>query len=310
MNTPTPSDAALAPLNSARSLFYDAAVAKHFFESCGRDEKISAGTTLFVENETSSRKSIFTKPINAELFGKSIIHRMYFLTEGAVELTAGGKSIDTVGPGEIFGEMAVVSEIPGFSTSHSRSATAVAKSDCVGYSLDGAETELGLERTPEFALMLMSLMFERLRLLDARLATREIAKARSSSRAEPVFDAVTLKAIDGKLERATVVRFAEGRQIMKQGHPGSTMYIVLEGSVTISIGNKIVEKLGPGGVFGEMALIDNSPRTASADARTDCVLLSINRASLIALVKSDPSIVMAMLRCVADRIRYMNSLFA
>jgi CRP/FNR family transcriptional regulator, cyclic AMP receptor protein len=310
MNASTPSNAAPAAMNPARSLFYDAAVAKRFFENCGRAEKIGAGTTLFVENEISSRKNIFTKPINADLFSKSIIHRMYFLTEGEVELTAGGKLVDTVGPGEIFGEMAVVSEIPGFTTSHSRSATAVAKTDCIGYSLDGAETELGLERTPEFALMLMSLMFERLRLLDARLATRDVARARSSSRAEPVFDAATLKAIDGRLERATVVRFAEGRQIMKQGHPGSTMYIVLEGEVVISIGNKIVEKLGPGGVFGEMALVDSSPRTASADARTDCVLLSMNRAALIALVKSDPSIGMAMLRCVAERIRYMNSLFA
>jgi CRP/FNR family transcriptional regulator, cyclic AMP receptor protein len=310
MNTPPPTDAATAPMGSARSLYYDAAVAKRFFENCGQAEKFAAGTTLFVENETSSHKNIFTKPINANLFSKSIIHRMYFLTEGTVELTAVGKLIDTVGPGEIFGEMAVVSEIPGFTTSHSRSATAVARTDCIGYSLDGSETELGLERTPEFALMLMSLMFERLRLLDARLATREVAKARSSNRAEPVFDAATLKAIAGRVESATVVRFAEGRQIMKQGHPGSTMYIVLEGHIAISVGNKIVEKLAPGGVFGEMALVDHSPRTASADARTDCVLLSMNRAALIALVKLDPSIGMAMLRCVADRIRYMNSLFA
>ena len=310
MNLSKPPEAILAPFKPAVSPYYDAAVAKEFFESCGRQENISAGTMLFVENEKSSKKSIFNKPINAELFSKPVVHRMYLLTEGAVELTARGKLIDVVRAGEVFGEMAVISEIPGILTPSTRSATATAKADCTGYSLDGTETEAGLNRTPEFALMLMSVMFERLRFLAARLATRDVAKARTSNRAAPVFDAGTLAALEGKLERATVVRFDEGRTIMQENHPGTTMYIVLEGRVTISIDSKIVEKLGTGGVFGEMALVDQLRRTASAIARTDCALLSINRDALIKLVKSDPAIGMAMMRCVADRLRYMNSLFA
>ena len=87
------------------------------------------------------------------------------------------------------------------------------------------------------------------------------------------------------------------------------MYIVLEGRVTIAVNNKIVEKLVPGGVFGEMALVDQAPRAASAIARTDCALLSMNRQALIELVKSDAAVGMAMMRCVANRMRYMNSLF-
>ena len=118
-----------------------------------RTDIFSAGTILFVENEKSSKKSIFNKPINAELFSKPVVHRMYLLTEGAVELTAGGKLIDVVRAGEVFGEMAVISEIPGILTPSTRSATATAKADCTGYSLDGTETEAGLNRTPEFALM-------------------------------------------------------------------------------------------------------------------------------------------------------------
>ncbi|MBL8512568.1 MAG: Crp/Fnr family transcriptional regulator, partial [Betaproteobacteria bacterium] len=64
-----------------------------------------------------------------------------------------------------------------------------------------------------------------------------------------------------------------------------------------------------GGVFGEMALVDNAPRAASVVAREDCALLSINRDALLALVKSDPATGMAMMRAVAARLRYMNSLF-
>jgi CRP-like cAMP-binding protein len=206
--------------------------------------------------------------------------------------------------------MAVLSEIPSLAVTSARTATATATVDSKGFSLDGIETEAGLNKTPEFALMLMSVMFERLRFLAARLAARSTAKAKSSNRSEPVFDAKTLAALEGKLERATVVRYFEGSQIMTEGQPGTTMYVVLEGRVNITINNMIVEKLGQGGVFGEMALVDQSPRTASAVARTDCALLSINRHALIKLVKSDPPVGMAMLRCVADRMRYMNSLFA
>ena len=310
MSAAQSSDALPALFKPAASSFYDAAVARAFFEASGRPEKIAAGTTLFVENEKSSKKNIFTKPINAELFNKSITHRMYLLTDGTVELTAGGKLLDTVGAGDVFGEMAVISEIPGVVTPSSRTATATATTDCVGYSLDGAETEAGLKRNPEFVLMLMSVMFERLRFLAARLATREVTEDSNANRAEPIFDTATLAVLEEKLERATVVRFAEGRKIMREGQAGINMYIVLEGRVTITINDKIVEKLFPGGVFGEMALVDQSPRTASAIARTECALLSINREALIGLVTSDQSIGMAMMRCVAARIRYMNSLFA
>ena len=309
MNSSHSVDAEHPLLKTAVSSYYDAAVAKSFFKSCGRREKFAAGTTLFVENEKSNKKGLFTKPINAELFNKPVIHRMYLLTAGEVELTAGGKLIDTVGADEVFGEMAVISEIPGSArVSSARSATATAKRDCTGYSVDVVETEAGLQKTPEFALMLMSVMFDRLRFLAAKLAGRAVEKVRSS--AEPVFDAATVTALENKLERATVVRFSEGRKIMREGQAGVTMYIVMEGKVSIAIGEKTVEELSPGGVFGEMALVDQSPRTASATAHTDCALLSINRDTLIALVKSDASIGMAMMRCVADRIRYMNSLFA
>jgi CRP-like cAMP-binding protein len=305
------------PLKSSTNGHYDPAVARNFFESSGKREQIVAGTTLFVENEKSNRQGLFKRPIgqalatpiDGALFSKPVIHRMYFLTHGEVALTANGNLLDTVRPGEVFGEMAVISEIPGLAITSARSATATANTDCSAFSLDGTETEAGLAKTPEFALMLMSVMFERLRFLAARLASRTDTSGHRSNRSVPVFDAVMLSQLEQKLERATVVRFNEGAKIMVEGRPGASMYVVLEGNVAIAIGRRIVEKLSTGGVFGEMAPVDQSPRTATAVARTDCVLLSINRDALIGLVKSDPAIGMAMMRAVAARIRYMNSLF-
>jgi len=305
------------PFKSSTSGCYDPAVAKSFFETSGVREEIVAGTTLFVEHEKSNKQGLFSKPINqalttpidGTLFTKPNIHRMYFLTHGEVALTVNGKLLETVRPGEIFGEMAVISEIPGLAISSARTATATATADCRAWSLDGTEAEAGLAKTPEFALMLMSVMFERLRFLAARLAARSDTSGHRSHRSESIFDAGTLSQLEQKLERATVVRFNEGAKIMIEGRPGTSMYIILEGNVAVAIGRRIVEKLSTGGVFGEMALVDQLPRTATAVARTDCVLLSINRDALITLVKSDPAVGMAMMRAVAARIRYMNALF-
>jgi CRP-like cAMP-binding protein len=212
--------------------------------------------------------------------------------------------------GDLFGEMAVISEIPGITTPASRSATAVAKTDVQGYSLAGTETLEALKEKPEFALMIMSVMFDRLRFLAARLAARNIATTNTDNRSEPVFDAAMLKQLEDELPGATVVRFTEGTRIMREGQAGSSMYVVLEGRVSVGIDRRIVEKMGAGGVFGEMALIDQSPRSASAVARTDCKLLSINRPTLMKLVNADPDIGMLLMHAAANRVRYMNSLFA
>ena len=293
-NQPVP----VTPFKPTLSRYYDVKVATRLFETSGKKEFFPAGETIFLENEKSGKQGFI---------GKRVIHRMYLITGGEVALHSHGKLLDTIKVDEIFGEMAVISDSD---TGSSRSATATVKADCSALSLDVAQLQTALSQTPEFALMLMSVMFGRLRFLAARLAVRDVAKARGSNRSDPVFDTATLAALKVKLEHASVVRFAEGQQILGEGQAGTTMYIVMEGRVTIAINNKIVEKLVPGGVFGEMALVDQAPRAASAIAGTDCALLSMNRQALIELVKSDAAVGMAMMRCVANRMRYMNSLFA
>ena len=286
--------------NSAASRHYDPVVARTFFESGGQFEDFSAGARIFSEGDIADKRG---------LFSKSRPHRMFLLTEGEVALTSKGKLIDTIRPGGIFGEMAVISELPG-SAGVPRTATATAATASMVLSLDVKETEIALQRAPGFALMLMSVMFERLRLLAARLSKRPDAPGHHSNLGAPIFDMATLAQLREKFAHSTVMSFPEGVKIMQEGATGTAMYIVLDGKVAVAIGRKIVEKLGPGGVFGEMALVDNSPRTATAVARSDCELLAIDRDSLIKLVKSDPAVGMQMLRAVAERIRYMNTLLA
>ena len=282
-----------APPVAVKSKMYNAAVARKLFELGGTPEQIAAGGTFFVEHEKAGKGG---------LFSKAVPNKMFFLNTGEVALTAGGRVLDTIRSGEIFGEMAVI-------TGGARSATATARTDCSGYSLDAAQFQAAIQRMPEFALMLMSVMFDRLRLLAARLAARKTA-APVVERETAVFDAATLTQLHGLLEQSATLRYQRRQVIMREGEAGAYMYIVLEGSVAISINGTVVETVRVGGTFGEMALVDQSPRTASATAPDDCALLAINRAALLSLVKAQPGFGMALLKSVADRLRHMNSLLA
>ena len=287
-----------APFKPAVSRFYDAEVASRLFEIAGKKEHFAAGETLFVENEKSGKQG---------MFGKRVVHRMYLITSGEIALSVGGKPLDVIKSGEIFGEMAVISETPAGSA---RSATATAKTDCTAYSLNTEELQSALSRTPEFALMLMSVMFDRLRFVAARLAMRKLPISTDGAREAAVFDGAALASLEQKLERATTMRYEAGKTIMNEGDAGTSMYIVLDGRVTILIKGKAVESIAAGGAFGEMALVDQSLRTASAVADVESSLLALNRAALIALVKDEPAVGMTMLRSVASRLRHMNALLS
>ncbi|MEP7154521.1 MAG: cyclic nucleotide-binding domain-containing protein [Betaproteobacteria bacterium] len=290
-----------APFKPAVSKFYDPVVAARLFQASGKRDVFAVGETLFVENEKSGKQG---------LFGKRVVHRMYFIHDGEVALSANGKPLDTVRKGEIFGEMAVIADDGGGSV---RSATATAKVACQAFSLDATELQAALQKTPEFALMLMSVMFDRLRFVAARLAMRKAApgaNATRTAREGATFSKELLQQLDDALQHATTVRYDAGKPIMRVGEAGVSMYLVMQGTVGIFIRDSEVEKVNAGGTFGEMALVDQSPRTASAIAQSDCVLLSVNRTALMALVKAQPAIGIAMMRSIADRLRHMNSLLA
>ncbi len=279
----------------AKSQFYDKTLARALFESASPLEIFSVGSHFFVEHEQAAKGGFFSKPVP---------NRMYFVVAGEVTLTANDRVLDTIRADEIFGEMAVITSAP-------RSATATAKTDCQVYSLDATQFQSALQKTsPEFALMLMSVMFDRLRLVGARLAARKISLDKSSAREAAVFDRRTLEQLQAQLERPAILRFAAGKTIMQQGETGVSMYVVLEGRVAISIDGNRLEVVQPGGAFGEMALVSQTPRTASAEAREDAVLLAINRQSMIGLIKANPAFGIALLRAVAERLRHMNALLA
>ena len=67
-----------------------------------------------------------------------------------------------------------------------------------------------------------------------------------------------------------LLRVEAGKIVFREGDPGDTVYVVLEGKVDLRVNGRLVETVGPGGILSEMALIEQAPRVAGATARTAC----------------------------------------
>jgi CRP-like cAMP-binding protein len=269
----------------AKPSIYDPAMAMEFFSSAGKPEPVAQGATIFAENEKGSRLLLQRD-------------KMYLLLEGEVSLIAKNKLIGKIGKGEIFGEMASISEMP-------RSATAVAKIPCRVIGLDDSQFQSALRKKPEFALMLMSVMIRRTRDAIGRQNPGGPA-SQGKMKESAVFDKSALAILSRALSQTTV-RYERNKVIVKEGQAGVMMYVVLEGRLAVSIQDKIVEKIGAGGVFGEMALVERTPRLATVTSETDCGLLAFGRNTLLDLIKASPDFAVSLLGAVGDRARFIAS---
>ena len=98
-----------------------------------------------------------------------------------------------------------------------------------------------------------------------------------------------------------------GEVIFSTWDMGFEMYVVLDGEVELKVDSTVLETLGPGQPFGEMALIDQSPRTATAIARTPCKLAVIPERRFLFMVQQNPEFALLIMKVMADRLRRMNA---
>lgn len=262
----------------AQSDVYNANVARLFFHTHGKVRSVAAGAALFAESAQ----------------GKS----MFFVASGEVALTRGGKPLDVIKAGEVLGEMSVFTGEP-------RSATATARSAVEVIELEAGAFSGAIQQAPEFALMLLAIMIKRLRLA---LAMQMLGKGGTGTvetipTSGTVFDAALLKDLTSNFPGRPPAFQPKNAVIMREGEAGIFMYVVMDGIVRITAGEKIVELVKAGGVFGEMALVDQSKRAASAAAGTDCSLMSINRNDFLSLIKTNPAFGLSLLKALAVRLR-------
>ena len=274
-------------VSPAPKVLYEPAVAMEFFKSVGKTERFDAGKSIFVENEGT-----------ANVFAEGT--RMYLLLDGEVTLSVNKKVIGAVAKGEIFGEMASITQMP-------RSATAVAKTACDVMSLDEKQFQSAVAKSPEFALMLMNIIISRLRGTIANLTGGGALSEKDPWSRAAVFDRNLLADLVREFEDKPAVSHPAKKAIMREGERGVFSYVVLEGTVAVTIGGKVVEKVGPGGLFGEMALVNQGPRNATATTETECSLLAINRVDFMNLVKTKPAFATSLLKALSQRLRFMTA---
>jgi CRP-like cAMP-binding protein len=100
--------------------------------------------------------------------------------------------------------------------------------------------------------------------------------------------------------------FAAGQFVIKAGETGESMYVVTEGEVEILDDSAILEVAGPGSIVGELALIDDEPRSATVVAKTDCRLVPVDRRRFQYMVQETPFFGLAVMKVLADRLRKKN----
>jgi CRP-like cAMP-binding protein len=266
---------------------YDPKLALAFFKIAGALEQYPAGKQIFAENEKAS--GFFSKGA-----------RIYLLLEGDVALTLKGKPLELILPGETFGEMAAIADIP-------RSATATARKNCRVLVLDEKQFLNSLQQMPEFALMLMSVMAQRLRRSVTRLAAAR-KDAVATLMQKDSLDKKMLIELQHELGNPSPTVAPAGKNVVTQGAVGACMFVVTKGSIAISVDGLVIERVGPGGIFGEMALVDRAGRAATATVETESAWFLIARNEFLAMVKSRPAFGIALLRAMSGRVQHVGNL--
>src|SRR5207249_11230785 len=104
-------------------------------------------------------------------------------------------------------------------------------------------------------------------------------------------------------KESDTLQLAPGDFLFHEGDKGDKTYVLLEGEMEILLGDLVLETARPGALIGEMALIDESPRTANAVAKTACRLAQIDRRRFHFLVQQAPHLASQMLKTLAGGLR-------
>ena len=129
-----------------------------------------------------------------------------------------------------------------------------------------------------------------------------------------IFHGIPLDGLTRLTERGQRRLFPAGSQIMRQGEPGESLYVIMGGVVRVErehpaiTQSLVLAELGAGEVVGEMALLDGDPRSATVTALENTETLEISAADLAETILRYPEVSTALLRLLSRRLRNTNEL--
>src|SRR4051812_10720388 len=149
---------------------------------------------------------------------------------------------------------------------------------------------------------------------EAADTAAEVEGTADALRRIPLFRPMTYKELLAILGIARGRQFQKGDTIIKEGDPGDELFILFRGSVEVAKSGMVIAQLHAGGHFGEMGLVDQAPRSATVVAIEDTSAISVDRESLLRLMRKDPLIAVKLLwsfvQVLSERLRNTNDALA
>jgi CRP-like cAMP-binding protein len=122
----------------------------------------------------------------------------------------------------------------------------------------------------------------------------------------PLFEGLSKKQLSQVSSLMTPLDLKAGKVLARQGEVGREFLILLEGQVEVVRDGKIIAVRGPGDFIGEIALLDNRPRTATVTARTDVVVEALNRGEFASLLAKAPELSAQVMATMARRLAALD----
>ena len=119
----------------------------------------------------------------------------------------------------------------------------------------------------------------------------------------PLFSACSKKDLQLVAKRAEDVKVDAGKQLVSEGETGTEFFVVIDGNAVVSRRGQKVAELGPGGFFGELALLDKAPRNATVTADTPMELVVLGQREFAGLIDDVPEFAHKLLAGLARRLR-------
>ncbi len=137
-----------------------------------------------------------------------------------------------------------------------------------------------------------------------RRTRRETAAALSHV---PLFAGFSKRALASLAENTDVVSFSPGQKIVEEGMLGEAMFVIMSGEATVLKGDRRLGTVRPGDFFGEVAVLDGSPRSATVVATTPLVAVRLFRRTFLRFLKAEPQLAIKILDGIVRRMRALTS---
>jgi CRP-like cAMP-binding protein len=119
----------------------------------------------------------------------------------------------------------------------------------------------------------------------------------------PLFSALSKRDLQRVAKASDEVSIDAGRVLVEQGRTGHEFFLILDGEAVIRRNNRKIATLGPGQYFGELAILDRGPRSASVIANTDMRVLVLGQREFVGVLDSIPGMASKLLTTMAQRLR-------